>query len=327
VLTSDNTGVSTDDYFASVPREPGGSATPDEQMMLAGAAMQSRANMAAGQVTYPTVGRLGFFDSIRAGFGLIPTCWSVLAGEPSLLLVPLVVLVASIALLLGYADILGGIGRLVTGNKYSTAVRVFPIAALCSAVAAVGQAVIVSAATDRLQGKPSSLSSAWVTTLGQLPRLVLFGVVLAGERTLTSLLRGKRWSPLTVAANVIDRAWDFATFLVIPVILFEDVPVFAAVKRSGRLVASRWGTQLTARSVLSLSLFVASLPLIVVAILLVTVSPALGIALLVLDLLTVAVVSAALTGVLSAAMYRFAVTGLVVPGFREADMWAAFGRR
>jgi hypothetical protein len=320
--------VSTDDFFASLPPQPGGTtATPDEQMMLSGAALRSRENMTGRPVAYPAIGRLGFLDSIRAGFQLIPTCWSVLADEPALLLVPLIVLGISVAMMLGYAEILGGIGHLVTSNKYSTAVRVFPIAALCSAVASLGQAVIVSAATDRLQGKRSSLASAWATTLGQLPRLVLFGIVLAGERTLTSLLRGKRWSPLNLAANVIDRAWDFATFLVIPVILFEDVPVFAAVKRSGKLVASRWGTQLTARSVLSLSLFVASLPLIVVAVLVLSVSPTLGLALLILVVLTVIVASAALTGVLSAAMYRFAVTGLVVPGFREADMWAAFSRR
>jgi hypothetical protein len=32
----------------------------------------------------------------------------------------------------------------------------------------------------------------------------------------------------------------------------------------------------------------------------------------------------ALNAILSAAMYRFAITGLVVTGFREADMWRAF---
>jgi hypothetical protein len=313
--------VSADDYFAgSLPPEQPNLRAPAPGIPMSGA-------VATEPFAHPPVGRMGFFDSIRAGFQLLPTCWSVLAGEPALLLVPLVVLIVSVAMLLGYAEILGGLGQLVTGNKYSTAVRIFPIAALCSAVASIGQAVIVSAATERLQGKPSSLSSAWVTTLGQLPRLVFFGIVLAGERTLTSLLRGKRWNPMTVAANVIDRAWDFATFLVIPVILFEDVPVFAAVKRSGMLVASRWGTQLTARSVLSVALFIASLPLFLLALLLFTVSPALGIGVLVLSVLGIMIVSAALTGVLSAAMYRFAVTGLVVPGFREADMWAAFSRR
>jgi hypothetical protein len=171
------------------------------------------------------------------------------------------------------------------------------------------------------------LSSAWVTTLGQLPRLVYFGIVLAGERTLTSLLRGKRWSIGTLAANTIDRAWDFATYLVIPVILFENLTVFGAVKRSGQLVASRWGTQLTARSVMSASLFLVSLPLIVLAVVLAAYSMTAGIGLLIVVVVLIVVASSALNGVLSAAMYRFAVTGLVVPGFREADMWAAFGRR
>jgi hypothetical protein len=282
---------------------------------------------APGPAHYPTVGRLGFTASIRSGFQLLPTCWSVLADEPALLLVPLVVLVVTIAILLGYVDLIGGLGALVTTNKYSTAVRVFPVLALTSSVASIGQAVIVSAATDRLQGKPSSLSAAWTTTLGQLPRLVLFGIVLAGERTLTGLLRGKRWSVGTLAANAIDRAWDFATFLVIPVILFENAPVFAAVKRSGALVASRWGTQLTARSVLGLALFVVCLPLLLLGIVLCTVSLPLGIGVLILVLVGDLVLAAALTGVLSAAMYRFAITGLVVPGFREADMWSMFGRR
>ncbi len=163
--------------------------------------------------------------------------------------------------------------------------------------------------------------------MGQLPRLVFFGIVLAGERTLTGLLRGKRWSVGTLAANAIDRAWDFATFLVIPIILFEDVPVFAAVKRSGQLVASRWGTQLTARSVLGLALFVVCLPLFVLGFALCTVSVPIGVGFLILVLVADMVLAAAMTGVLSAAMYRFAMTGLVVPGFREADMWAAFSHR
>jgi hypothetical protein len=46
-----------------------------------------------------------------------------------------------------------------------------------------------------------------------------------------------------------------------------------------------------------------------------------------LTLLGQTVIGAALTGVLSAALYRFATTGLVAPGFNEAEMWAVFSRR
>jgi hypothetical protein len=57
------------------------------------------------------------------------------------------------------------------------------------------------------------------------------------------------------------------------------------------------------------------------------VSHALGIAIIVIGFVGEIAVSGALTGVLSAALYRFAITGMVAPGFRDADMWAAFSRR
>jgi hypothetical protein len=143
------------------------------------------------------------------------------------------------------------------------------------------------------------------------------------------LLRSsRRWSPTTIAANLIDGAWDFATFLAIPVLLYESVGVFGSVKRSGQLVSQRWGVQLTARSVLGLAIFIAVLPLIVIGVLVaVGVSAVLGVVLILVTLLGQLALAGAMTGVLSAALYRFGTTGLVAPGFSEADMWAAFDHK
>ena len=52
-----------------------------------------------------------------------------------------------------------------------------------------------------------------------------------------------------------------------------------------------------------------------------------GIGLLVAILLAAIAVSTALNGILSAAMYRFATTGMLAPGFDEADMWSVFAGR
>jgi hypothetical protein len=161
----------------------------------------------------------------------------------------------------------------------------------------VAQGVIVAAATDTLNGRRSSLGAAWMTVGGQLPRIVLFGVVYAGERTFTATLRGRRWSIGTLAANIIDRAWDFATFLTIPVLLYEDLPVFKAVARSGKLVAKRWGVQLTARSVLGIALFVVVLPATILGLAVaVSMSVVLGTAIIVITILTTIVTTAALNG-------------------------------
>jgi Family of unknown function (DUF6159) len=306
---ADDLPVNDDDYFAIEPTPP----------------PAATATLPAS--SYSPSGRLGFMNSIRVGFQLLPVCWSALAQQPSLLLVPLIVAVAGGLAVIGYADAFGGLANLFGPNKYAAAIKVFPLLAVVMSISVVGQAVIVAAATNTLQGHRKPLGSAWLTAGMQLPRLVLFGVVYAGERTLTSLLRGRRWSLGTLAANTIDRAWDFATFLTIPVLLYEDLPVFAAVKRSGQLVAKRWGVQLTARAVLNTALFVVALPLIVVAVVVASQSAILGDVLLVVIIAGLVALSGALTAVLSAALYRFGTTGQVAPGFSESDMWAVFSHR
>jgi len=301
-----------DDYFASPPSVP---------------APTVGATAATTTGYRPVIGQQSFADRIRAGLRLLPTCWKVLSGDPVLLLVPVVVLALGVAVVLGYAQAFGGFARLGDGGRVAVTVKSFPLLVMLTVISVVGQAVVVSAATERLQGQAGRLGPAWVTTLGQLPRLVFFGFVFAAERTVTGFLRNQRGLGGRFAAGAIDTAWDFATYLAIPVILFEDKPVFASVKRSASLVVKTFGTQLTARAVLSIALFVVSLPLLVVALFLTFTAPALGALLLVVLVIAVIVVSSALTGVLSAALYRYAVTGQVSAGFDESEMWSVFSRR
>ncbi|MGN6475253.1 MAG: DUF6159 family protein [Mycobacteriales bacterium] len=317
-----------------VPVQPPQGGAPvlsaDEQVMLASSAATSYQNMSGYPGYVPAGQKLGFWGSIQVGFRLLPVCWSVLAQEAVLLVIPLVVLLVSVLALLGYAAAFGGIGQLVSQHTGKVDLIIFfPVIAFMMAISSVGQGVIVAAATDILSGKKSSFGNAWLAALTKLPQLVGFGVVYAAERTLTGMLRGKRsWSPTTIAANAIDRAWDFATFLAIPVLLYENVGVFESVRRSGKLVAKRWGVQLTARSALGLALFVCAFPVIALGMLVAFgVSVPLGIAIVLVALLAQIAFAGALTGVLSAALYRFAVTGLIAPGFRDSDMWAVFSRR
>jgi len=189
---------------------------------------------------------------------------------------------------------------------------------------------VVAAATVRLEGGTPRIEAAWGKTLANAPMLIVYGLVSAVQRTLTGLLRsGKRRGLGDLAADALDSAWDFATFLAIPVLLYEgNTGVFKAVKRSATLVSKRWGSKLVGQATLNLAVLVVGLPVIVGAALLgYLVSLTACIAMAVLAYLVVAAFAAALSGIFSAAMYRFAITGQVAPGFREADMWAPFRRR
>ncbi|HEY5201687.1 MAG TPA: DUF6159 family protein [Acidothermaceae bacterium] len=300
-------------------------AEPAVQLPVPGAYPTPRHIARTSRSFYPVGSRVGVFGNISAGFRLLPTCVAALMADPTLLFVPLVVLFVGGVASAGYVALFGGLAHLLTGGSAVVAVKTLPLAVVLAVVSVVGRAVVVADATQRLQGAKPRIDMAWRLTVTRLPALIGFGVAQAVESTMTAALRNSAAG--RIAANVTDKAWDFATFLAVPAILFEKVGPLAAVRRSGSLVASRWGTQLTAQAVLSFAIAVCTIPLAVIAIVVASANAALGIGLLVAILLAAIAVSSALNGILSAAMYRFATTGMLAPGFDEADMWSVFAGR
>jgi hypothetical protein len=305
-------------YFAEEPAD--GEAAPADDP-------EPRAQLttATSKAFYPVGTRLGVFGNISAGFRLLPTCWATLMADRTLLLVPLAVLFVGGVASVGYIAVFGGLAHLVSGGRGAVAVKTLPLTVVLAVVSVIGRAVVVADATQRLQGARPRIDLAWRLTVARLPALIGFGVAQAVESTVTAALR--KSAAGRIAASAADKAWDFATFLAVPTILFEKVGPLTAVRRSGSLVASRWGTQLTAQAVLSFAIAACAIPLAVVAIFIASVNAVVGIALLVAILLAAIAVSSALNGILSAAMYRFATTGMLAPGFNEADMWSVFAGR
>lgn len=273
---------------------------------------------------YPVGDKLSWSERFSAGLDLAKTCWGVLRDEPALLVVPLLTLLASAVVIVPLVLLAGGPADPQL-DPVLAAIQALVAGIVVAVTSTVGTAVVVSAATTRLEGLRPSISASWSAVMACLPRLAGLGLLMVGERAVTTALRETPFGGLF--ANLIDRAWDFASFLAIPVILFEGTGPVRAVGRSGELVVSRWGSQLTARGVIHLAVFVCAVPLLVVLVMLGwLLSPVVALVMFGLWLLTVTAVSTALNGILCAAMYRFATTGLVVPGFREADMWRVFAR-
>ena len=130
-----------------------------------------------------------------------------------------------------------------------------------------------------------------------------------------------------IVISLIGFAWNIATYLVVPVLAAEDIGPIDAVKRSTQLLKRTWGEQLVGNAgvgavfgLMMFGVFLIGIPLIVLA----AISESLalvGIAVLlvVLAALALGVISSTLTGIYSAAVYRFAAEGEVAGGF-SADM-------
>jgi hypothetical protein len=263
---------------------------------------------------------------VRTGWALARTSWRTLRADPELLWPALWSLVIIAAACVVDVIVWGGMDRTFAGPVLVVAARNFPLMVVAHSATVVATAVIVAGARIRLAGGEPTLDSAWRIVSRRLPHLVAFGILQACERTVTFVLSSFK-RPGQWLADLIDAAWDFATFLAVPVLLFEGSRgPFAATRRSASLVRTRWGAQLTAQATIGAAVFLACLPVAVAA----GVACGLGFGavgvwtVVIVGLVVIDVVSHALSAVLSAALYRYLVTGHLSAGYDEADLRAVF---
>jgi hypothetical protein len=127
-------------------------------------------------------------------------------------------------------------------------------------------------------------------------------------------------------------AWSLATFLVVPVLVVEDVGPIEAVQRSASYLRKTWGEQIAGNLGMGLAFALISLGTLAAGVVLLmaaaaTESAALIIfvaACLLLAFVTIALVSSALSGVYAAAVYRFAAEGETGGFFTPAMVRNAF---
>ena len=135
--------------------------------------------------------------------------------------------------------------------------------------------------------------------------------------------------------SILGLAWHLVTFLVVPVLVVENVGPIEAVKRSSRLVKNTWGEQIVGNTSIWL---IFGAPVILIAI---AAAPLLSIALrspqdlftilivyaIVMVIVTLLLVQMALQGIFSAAVYRYAAGQRVADEFDETVLRNAFRPR
>ena len=122
-----------------------------------------------------------------------------------------------------------------------------------------------------------------------------------------------------IIMKLIGVAWALACYFVVPVLAFEDLTPFAAVKRSARLFRDTWGERVAGGFSMGLVFMLLALPgfgvWIAMTVAFGVKGMLIGIALLVLYLIVLSVVSSAVQGIFNAAMYRYACFKQVPPAF------------
>jgi hypothetical protein len=126
-----------------------------------------------------------------------------------------------------------------------------------------------------------------------------------------------------IVAGLIGAAWTVATFMVVPVLVNQDVGPIQAIQRSVELLKKTWGENLIGNAGIGFVFFFVILavlvPLGVLGAFAVSAKSSAAIitvvAVGVIALMLVGLVQAALQGIYAAALYRYAEDGEVGGGF------------
>jgi hypothetical protein len=194
---------------------------------------------------------------------------------------------------------------------------------------------LVGAALMRMDGQDPSVKDGLNIANSRLGSILGYAVISA---TVGMVLRWiqERGFIGEIVGGLVGFAWNVATFLVVPVLVIENIGPIDAVKRSAGLLRQTWGEQLignfgmgTVFGLIGVAMFfLIGLPLIFLA---AATSSAvviiLAIAIIVLMFVGLALISNTLSGIYTAALYRYATTGEVALGFSPVVIENAFKQK
>jgi len=260
--------------------------------------------------------------------------WAVLRADKTLAWFPVLSALGSLVVIaaLGGLFLAAGIDDTASGTSLQ------PIGYVLIVIAYLALAMVqtyflaglVAGADQRLRGHDSTLKSALEIANSLLHRLLPWAVVTA---TVTMVLQAieERFGIIgTIVARLVGLAWNLVTFLVVPILVLEDLGVGDALKRSKDLFKKTWCENVIGQFGLGFVGMLLALP----GIALIAIGAALGTAGLIVVggvgvvlLIASAVIVSALSGIYRTALYHYAAHGEVPGEFSGIDFGAAFRRR
>jgi hypothetical protein len=265
---------------------------------------------------------------------LVGIGFTMTRDEPGLMAVPIVAFVIQL-LILGAGTLLllpglrSGSGSSNGGRFHLTPMQWLVTAAagvLVMFVSVVSHATIIARVTARFHGKQISNSQAARAALTKSPHLLAWAFINYVVVTLLRNMSNRGILGLLVGW-ILRAAWFLASFFVVPVILFEDRGAVSAIKRSAELCRQRWGENVIGNSALGIIGFVAALADLVVAVVLGSVFPPLGVAVGLIGLIVILLVLTVASAAFNAALYWYAVTEQAPGQYSAIDLQSAYRQR
>ena len=272
------------------------------------------------------------FDRVSRSWELAKASASVLRSDKELLLFPVLsglaaMIVAATFLVPAFAmKVFAGVGSFVLGFLFY----------LCQYfVIFFFNAALVAAAMIRLEGGDPTVADGLRAARERIGPILGYAAIAATVGMLLQAMKNKENNVvMRIVGSLLGVAWTLASFLVVPVLVQQNVGPIDAIKRSVELLKRTWGENAIGNVGIGLVFGLVTALVVVVAAVLVflaaSVSGALAVTVAVfavLALVTLGIIQSALAGVYSAALYRYATVGEAPAGFSGTGLQTAFQPR
>lgn len=277
------------------------------------------------------------FTRMRHGWELTKKSWSVIRSHPRLVRLPITGgVIAFVVAIVAAAPGLWLVTTTSTAARATGVVLLVAAAYLASFFVIYYNVALAAAADQALRGHDPDLGVARAVARSRIGAIAAWAAVSVLVSAALSIIRDKGGVLGNIGASLGAAIWSLVTFLVVPVVTFEEIGPISAIKRSTALFRQKWGEQVTGNVVIG---GIASVIMVVGAVIAVlggaivstgSATGAIGGGAIVAIGLAIAIAGAvfggATKGVFGVALYRYVADDETVGPFTAPDLEGAARR-
>ena len=279
------------------------------------------------------------FERFARSWTLVKTSWSVLMADKELLVFPAISAVALVLVTASFAlPFFGmkGLDALSAGDDEPLSAGLTLLGFLFYLsqyfVIFFFNTALVGAALIRLDGGDPTLGDGLRIAGTRFFTILGYACIAATVGMILRLIQERVGFIGQLIVGLLGIGWTLATYMVVPVLAARDVSPVEAVKESAELLKRTWGENVIGQASLGLAFgFIYFIAIVCGVLLVVFASATQSVVLIVLALivaigaaLAVALVHTALSGIYSAALYRYANDDAGTTGFDQQALKDAF---
>jgi hypothetical protein len=279
------------------------------------------------------------FEKFSRSWELVKVSGEVLSKDKQLLVFPLVSSIATglVALTFILPLFATGMGTAMLEDGFSPAsyIGMFLFYLLQYFVIFYFNAALIGAVMIRLSGGTPTLGAGLAIANSKLGAIFGYAMIAATVGLVLRAIEERLSFVGSIITAFIGVAWTLAAGMVVPILVSKDIGPVDAVKESAMMLKQTWGENIIGNAGIGMVFGVAQLLILAVGagfifLAISAKSLAGGIfvgVLLVVALLFTGLIQMALTGIYSAALYRFASSGEGVLGFDKQLLGNAFAAK